>query len=88
MEDHKDAQRVTMGLCDVSTGRVLQLINPRRECVARVTVVVVCVRLFICLFVCLRLYSHYRLRQPTRWLTSHTNSFSATRARKTMWRFR
>ena len=28
MEDHKDAQRVTMGLCNVSTatGRVLQLI--------------------------------------------------------------
>ena len=51
MEDHKDAQRVTMGLCDVSTGRVLQLINPRREYAARVTVVVLCVCLFVCLFV-------------------------------------
>ena len=87
MEDHKDAQRVTMGLCDVSTGRVLQLINPRREYAARVTVVVLCVCLFVCLFVCLRLFSHYRLRQPTRWLMSDTNSFSATRARKIMWRF-
>ena len=26
MEDHKDTQCVTMGLCNVSTGRVLQLI--------------------------------------------------------------
>ena len=25
-KDHKDAKRVTMGLCNVSTGRVLELI--------------------------------------------------------------
>ena len=34
------------------------LINPRRACAARVTVVVLCV----CLSVCLRLFSDYRLR--------------------------
>ena len=36
----------------------LQVINPRRACTARVTVVVLCV----CLSVCLRLFSDYRLR--------------------------
>ena len=34
------------------------IINPRRACAARVTVVVLCV----CLFVCQHLFSHYRLR--------------------------
>ena len=38
------------------------LINPRRACAARVTVVVLCVCLSVCLFVCQRLFSHYRLR--------------------------
>ena len=33
-------------------------INPRRACAARVTVVVLCV----CVSVCLRLFSDYRLR--------------------------
>ena len=33
MEDHKDAQRVTMDLCNVSTGRVLQLIAMAVGCV-------------------------------------------------------
>ena len=37
---------------------LLAIINPRRACAARVTVVVLCV----CLFVCQRLFSHYRLR--------------------------
>ena len=34
------------------------IINPRRACAARVTVIVLCV----CLFVCPRLFSDYRLR--------------------------
>ena len=38
------------------------IINPRRACAARVTVVVLCVCLSVCLFVCLRLFSHYGLR--------------------------
>ena len=38
------------------------IINPRRACAARITVVVLCVCLSVCLFVCLRLFSHYRLR--------------------------
>ena len=37
---------------------LLQIINPRRACAARVTVVGLCV----CLSVCRRLFSHYRLR--------------------------
>ena len=41
-------------LCVFLIGR-LGFINPRRACAARVTVVV-------CLFVCRRLFSHYRLR--------------------------
>ena len=36
----------------------IPIINPRRTCAGRVTEVVVCV----CLSVCLRLFSHYRLR--------------------------
>ena len=35
MEDHKDAQRVTMGLCNVSTGCVLQLIAMAVGCVGQ-----------------------------------------------------
>ena len=42
----------------VQTFVMMQLINPRHACAARVTVVVLCV----CLFVCQRLFSHYRLR--------------------------
>ena len=38
------------------------VINPRRTCAARVTVVVLCVCLSVCQFVCQRLFSHYRLR--------------------------
>ena len=38
------------------------IINPRRACAARVTVVVLCVCLSVCLFVCPRLFSDYRLR--------------------------
>ena len=42
------------------------VINPRRACAARVTVVGLCVCLsvclFVCLFVCRRLFSHYRVR--------------------------
>ena len=38
------------------------IINPRRACAARVTVVVLCVCLSVCLSVCLLLFSHHGLR--------------------------
>ena len=41
---------------------LMYIVNPRRACAARVTVVVLCVCLSICLFVCQHLFSHYRLR--------------------------
>ena len=45
---------------------VVTVVNPRRACAARVTVVVLCVCLSVCLsvclFVCPRLFSDYRLR--------------------------
>ena len=41
---------------------VCTVINPRRACAARVTVVVLCVCLSVCLSVCLRLFSHHGLR--------------------------
>ena len=60
------------------------LINPRRACAARVTVVVLSVRQSVRLSVC----AHSILGlQATRRLMSDTNSFSATRERKIMWRF-
>ena len=34
-KDHKDAQRVTMRLCNVSTGRVLELITMAIGCAGR-----------------------------------------------------
>ena len=37
---------------------IVGIFNPRHACAARVTVVGLCV----CLFVCRRLFSHYRLR--------------------------
>ena len=56
---------------------------------ARVTVVVLCVCLSVCLSVCLFLLSATILvLQATRRLMNDTDSFSATRARKIMWRFR
>ena len=55
-------------------------INPRRACATRVTVVVLSVRLSVCAHSILGL-------QATRRLMSDTNSFSATRERKIMWRF-
>ena len=58
-KDHKDAQRVTMRLCNVSTGRVLELINPRRACAARVTVVVLSFCLSVCLSVCYHVFCRY-----------------------------
>ena len=51
-------------------------INPRRACAARVTVVVLCVRLSVCLPVSATILA----LQATRRLMSDTNSFSATRA--------
>ena len=41
---------------------ICYVINPRRACAARVTVVVLCVCLSVCLFVCQQLFSHYRPR--------------------------
>ena len=57
------------------------LINPRRACAARVTVVVLCV----CVSVCVSTTILAPL--ATRRLMSDTNRFSATRAGKIMWRF-
>ena len=54
------------------------IINPRRACAARVTVVVLCVSLFVCLSTTILVL------QATRRLMSDTNSFSATRAWKLM----
>ena len=59
------------------------LVNPRCACTAKVTVVVLC--LSVCLSVCLS--TTILALQATRWLMSDTNGFSATRARKMMWRF-
>ena len=54
----------TKGLLKSCVGSIIgyKLINPRRACAARVTVVGLCVCLSVCLFVCRRLFSHYRLR--------------------------
>ena len=57
------------------------VVNPRRACAARVTVVGLCV----CLSVCLS--TTILALQAMRRLMSDTNSFSATRAWKIMWRF-
>ena len=38
------------------------VINPRRACAARVTVVVLCVCVSVCLSVCQQLFSHHGLR--------------------------
>ena len=54
---------------------LLSVINPRRACAARVTVVGLCVCLFVC---CLS--TTILALQATRRLMSDTNSFSATRA--------
>ena len=53
--DHTSSSWYSLG----NAGEFVQsIINPRRACVARVTVVVLCV----CVSVCLRLISDYRLR--------------------------
>ena len=70
----------TVQYTEVVLGLII-IINPWRACAARVTVVVLCV----CLFVCLS--TTILALQATRRLLSDTNSFSATRARKLMWRF-
>ena len=58
------------------------VINPRRACAARVTVVGLCVCLSVCLFVCLFvcLSTTILALHATRRRMSDTNSFSATRA--------
>ena len=61
------------------------IINPRRACAARVTVVVLCVCVSVCLCVCVS--TTILGLQATRRLMSDTNRFSATRAGKIMWRF-
>ena len=62
-----------------------KVINPRRACAARVTVVVLCVCPSVRLSVCLS--TTILGLQATRRLMSDTNIFSATRARKINWRF-
>ena len=57
------------------------VINPRRACAVRVTVVVLCV----CLSV--GLSTTILTLQATRRLMNDTNRFSAIRARKRIWRF-
>ena len=56
--------------------KVWSIINPRRACAARATVVVLCV----CLFVCLS--TTILAPRATRRLMSDTNRFSTTRAGK------
>ena len=56
-------------------------INPRRACAARVTVVVLCVCLSVCLSMTILGL------QATRRLMNDTNSFGARRERKIKWRF-
>ena len=62
------------------------VINPRRACAARVTVVVLCVCVCVCLCVCLSPLI-LALQAPNR-LMSDNNGSSATSAGKIMWRFR
>ena len=69
------------GICNL----FISIINPWRACAARVTVVVLCVCLSVCVSVCLS--TTILTLQATRQLMSDTKSFSATRARKVMWRF-
>ena len=63
----------------------IRIINPRRTCTARVTVLGLYVGLFVCLSVCLS--TTILVLQAMRWFMSDTNRFSATRARKLMWKF-
>ena len=67
--------------CIYAEGFALYFINPRRACAARVTVVVLCVCLSVCLSTAILGL------QATRRLMSDTNIFSATRAGKIMWLF-
>ena len=60
---------------DVVIQHIIMIINSRRACAARVTVVVLCVCLCVCLSATI-LALH-----ATRRLMNDTNSFSATRAR-------
>ena len=64
----------------------VSVINPRRACAARVTVVVLCVCVCVCLCVCLSPLI-LALQAPNR-LMSDNNGSSATSAGKIMWRFR
>ena len=54
------------------------IINPRRACAARVTVVVLSFCLSVCLSVCL--LPRFLPLRTTRWPISDTNGFSATLA--------
>ena len=58
-EQHVEALEKRLKLVEVGLNT---LVNPRRACAARVTVVVLCVCLSVCLSVCLLLFSHYGLR--------------------------
>ena len=65
---------IIMLICDI--------INPRRACAARVTVVVLCVCLSVCLSDYSRTTTTLLALRATRRLMSDTNRFSATRAGK------
>ena len=66
-EEHKQIKKEVEGR-DVSVifdgttrlGEALAVINPRRACAARVTVLGLCVCVSVCVCVCLHLFSHYR----------------------------
>jgi len=65
------------------------LINLRRTCAARFTVLGLCVGVCVCVSVCVHVCLSpliLALQGPSR-LSSDTNGSSATRARKVMWRF-
>jgi len=64
---------------------IVMIINPRRTCAARVTVLGLCVCVCVCVSVCLSPLILF-LQGPSR-LISDTNGSSAARARKIMWRF-
>ena len=61
------------------------IINPRRACAARVTVLGLCVCVSVCLCVCLS--PLILALQGSSRLISDTNGSSTTKARKVMWRF-
>ena len=62
LEDPPRESDDTVGVAVGAAVAIVIIVNPRRACAARVTVVGLCVCLSVCLSVCRRLFSHYRLR--------------------------